>query len=225
MSSSDDYYDDEPYADQDDDSFGEGGEGGTEQSGAAASVGWRSWLNKKRGWILMLVLALVQSVFALVMLRLGAQAKPVATMSQEHVRDLAIEMLGHEVAFNQIYQLVPMRGGRKMTIGLDIVLVLGQLPEERVEGADRPTAEEFDAYTAALQQLEPNIRSKVNTLLQQIPPDELGDPEIYKTIKEDVKTYANDMMDSLDFGKGVRTSLGKRRVTDVLIPMFIRQYL
>ncbi len=44
-------------------------------------------------------------------------------------------------------------------------------------------------------------------------------------IKNDVRNYVNDTLDRLDFGDGVRKEIGKRRVTDVLLPMFVTQYL
>lgn len=185
----------------------------------------REWLNRRRGWLLILGLAVAQAVFATIVIYLRSEAKPVAEIRAAAIRDLAIDMLGHEVKIGQIYQLLPMRGGKRMTVGLDIVLILGQLPEERVEGAPRPSPEEFELFMQTIRDMEPRIRSRVNQILQQIPVDDYGTVDVHKRIKDNIKDYVNDSLDGLNFGKGLRPGIGKRRVTDVLLPMLIRQML
>ncbi|MCD8141444.1 MAG: flagellar basal body-associated FliL family protein [Planctomycetaceae bacterium] len=210
-------------------------EGEGEQTDADASAGedvnslgisWDSmkeWLTARRGWVLVIGLALAQGVFGVIMLGLRSEARPVGEVSIAAMQDLAVEMLGYEVKVGQIHQLIPMRGGKRMTIGLDISLILGQLPEEQIEGAPRPNAEEFALFIETIQMMEPRIRSRVNMLLQQIPTENFGTVDVYKTIKDDIKDYVNDTLEGLDFGKGLREGVGKRRVTDVLLPMFVRQ--
>jgi hypothetical protein len=185
----------------------------------------REWLTTRRGWVLIFGLMVAQGVFALIMLYLRSEAKPMAEVQYRSVRDLAVDMLGQEVKIGQIYQVLPMRGGRRMTVGLDISLILGQLPEEQVEGAPRPNAEEFAFFMAAIQAMEPGIRSRVNIMLQRIPSDAYGTTDVYRMIKDDVREYVNDTLDGLDFGEGLRQGIGKRRVTDVLLPMFVRQMM
>ncbi len=141
------------------------------------------------------------------------------------VRDLAVDMLGYEVKIGQMYQLIPMRGGKRMTIGLDMVLLLGQLPEEQIEGAPRPDPNELALFIGAIQAMEPGIRSRVNLLLQKIPTEEYGTPQPLRRIKDELRDYVNDTLEGLDFGGGLRPGIGKRRVTEVLLPMFIRQML
>lgn len=220
MTAEDDFYeDDEP------ESHG-GGEGeGGESGGPAQPVGLRNWLAGRRGWVALVAVTLLQGIFAVVMLAMRSDARPVTEIQSASIRDLAIEMLGHEVRVGQVYQLIPAPGGKRMTIGLDIVLVLGQLPAEQVEGAPRPTPEEFAAFTEAITFMETRIRSQVNVLLQSIPARDYGRVEVYKTIKDAVKDYINDSLEGLDFSKTVRPEIEKRRVTDVLLPMFIRQML
>ncbi len=189
-------------------------------------ISWESvkeWLTARRGWVLVIGLALAQGVFGVIMLGLRSEARPVGEVSIAAMQDLAVEMLGYEVKVGQIHQLIPMRGGKRMTIGLDISLILGQLPEEQIEGAPRPNAEEFALFIETIQAMEPRIRSRVNLLLQQIPTENFGTVDVYKTIKDDIKDYVNDTLEGLDFGKGLRDGVGKRRVTDVLLPMFVRQ--
>ena len=183
----------------------------------------RDWLNSRRGWILIFGLAIAQGLFATIMIFLRSEARPVDEEQYRRIQDLAVEMLGHEVKIGQVYQLLPMRGGKRMTVGMDIVLVLGQLPEERIEGAERPNAQEFEMFVGAIRDLEPEIRSRVNIVLQKIPPEEYGSVEVYKTIKDEIRDFVNDTLDGVDFGKGLRQGIGKRRVTDVLLPMFVRQ--
>ncbi|MCD7897186.1 MAG: hypothetical protein LUG50_11025 [Planctomycetaceae bacterium] len=183
----------------------------------------RNWLNAKRGWLIIIGLAISQAVFASIVIFFRSEARPMAEMQTRAILDLTTELLGHEVKINQIYQLLPGSGGTRMTVGMDVVLILGQLPEERVEGAPRPTPQEMETFMTVIYDMEPRIRSQVNILLQQIPAEDYGTVEVYKTIKEAVRTYVNDTLDGLDFGKSVRPGIGKRRVTDVLIPMFIRQ--
>lgn len=183
------------------------------------------WLTARRGWVLVVGLSIAQAVFGSIMYYLRSKAKPVTEISAAAIRELAIDMLGHEVKIDQIYQLVPMRGGKRMTIGLDVVLILGQLPAEQVEGAPRPNDEEFALFVATIQSMEPAIRSRVNMLLQQIPANELGTVESQKAIKRDLQNYVNDTLEGLDFGKSLRKDIGKRRVTDVLLPMFVRQFI
>lgn len=185
----------------------------------------REWLNKRRGWVLIVGLAVTQAVFAVIMILLRSEAKPVSADGVASIRDLAVDMLGHEVQIKQVYQLIPIRGGKRMTVGLDIALVLGQLPEERVEGAPRPTAEEMELFISTIYSMEPAIRSRVNIILQQIPVADYGTVDVYKRIKDNIRDYVNDTLDNLDFGKGLRQGIGKRRVTDVLLPMFVRQML
>lgn len=216
----------------DDDEEGEGGSpedsgGGDfgENAPAAAPGGIRNWLNNRRGWVIIAVITVLQGVFGLVMLQLSSGAKPAEEVHIASVRKFATDMLGHEVGVKQIYQLIPMRGGKRMTVGLDMVLVLGQLPGELVEGSERPTAEEMAVFIAAIQDMESRVRSRVNELLQRVPPQDWGSVEVYKTIKQDIRDYVNDTLEGLDFGKGVRPGIGKRRVTDVLLPMFVRQFM
>ncbi len=164
-------------------------------------------------------------MFGAIMMFLRSEAKPVNEVRMSAMEALAVDMLGHEVKIGQIYQLIPMRGGKRMTVGLDMSLMLGQLPEEQIEGAPRPTPEEFELFIAAIQAMEPGIRSRVNILLQKIPPGDYGSPRVLERVKEDVRQYVNDGLERLDFGKGLRRGIGKRRVTEVLLPMFIRQML
>lgn len=229
----DDLYDDDDenlLGEEDGDSEAAGGPGSGGDDDDENSIGIsrrniREWLTRRRGWVLIFGLAIAQGVFALLMLFLRSEAKPVAEIQMQHMRDLAVDMLGHEVKIGQVYQLLPMRGGKRMTVGLDIVLVLGQLPEEQIEGAPRPNDQEMAMFIQAIQDMEPRIRSRVNSLLQKIPAEDYGGVEVYKVIKDNIKNSVNDSLDGLDFGKGLRKGIGKRRVTDVLLPMFVRQMM
>jgi hypothetical protein len=225
-------------ADDDDDLFDDDDAGLTPEDGAGGGAGGGgpgalgiskeaifAWLTRRRGWVLIVGLAIAQGMAAGIMMYLRSEATPVAEVHTETIRDLAVDMLGYEVKIGQIYQLIPMRGGKRMTVGLDMVLLLGQLPEEQIEGAPRPDADEQALFIAAIQAMEPGIRSRVNILLQKIPARDYGSAQVLARIKEDVRGYVNDTLDGLDFGGGLRPELSKRRVTEVLLPMFIRQML
>lgn len=205
--------------------------GSAGDSGSAGSAtglsrqAFKDWLNRRRGWILICGLAIAQAAFAIIMIYLRSEARPVVQTQTRAVRDLAVDMLGHEVKFNQIYQLIPLRGGKRMTIGLDISLMLGQLPEEQIEGAPNPTPEEMALFIQAIQDMEQRVRSRVNSLLQRMPREDYGAAGMYAFIKDDLKKYINDSLAGLDFGKGIRKEINKRRVTDVLLPMFVRQMM
>ncbi len=225
----DEFEDDAPSGIPGDGEFSGEGDGGGEDGGAAAS-GFsfrriRDWMTSRRGWVMIAALAAVQAVFAVVVIHLRSEAKPIAEIRTQTIRDLATELLGYEVKVNQIYQLIPVRGGKRLTVGLDLVLVLGQLPEEQVEGAPRPNPEEMALFVETIKTMEPGVRSMVNILLQQIPADDLGSAGSYETIKSAVRKYVNDTLNGLDFGSGLRPDIGKRRVTDVLLPMFVKQYM
>ncbi len=216
-------YDDEDESAEQPGSPDDGGTGeGAPPSGAK---GFRDWLSGKRGWVMLFAVTVIQGLFATIMIMLRSDARPVRETEMQRIQALAVEMLGHEVAIKQIYQVLPAGGGKRMTIGLDIVLVLGQLPEERVEGAPRPNAEELEMFMAAIRDMEPRIRSQVNLLLQKVPAREYGSVDVPKMIKEEVKEYINDSLDRLDFGKKLRPGIGKRRVTEVLLPTFVRQVM
>lgn len=215
MSVDDDYDDDEE----------EGGAavGEPDPTLAAGKPGIRNWLQGRRGWVAIAILAFLQGIFAIIMLTLRTNAKSAVEVQTQQIKDLAVEMLGHEVEIKQIYQLLPAPGGKRMTIGLDIVLVLGQLPEERVQGVPKPSPEEFELFKAAIRDMEPRIRSRVNSFLQRVPKENYGRLEVLASLKEDVKNYINDSLDGLNFGKGLRKGISKRRVTDVLLPTFVWQ--
>jgi hypothetical protein len=164
-------------------------------------------------------------IASMIVIRLRSQATPAVEIRSAAVMALATDMLGREVKIDQIYQLLPMRGGKRMTVGLDLVLVLGQLPEERIEGAPRPTEDEMALFIATIGSMEPSIRSMVNILLQQMPAEDFGSVASQNGIKTEVRDYVNDTLDGLDFGSGLRPEIGKRRVTDVLLPMFVTQYM
>ncbi len=229
--------DDDLYEDEDDfsgeDDGGLDGEGGGPGGGARGDedgigislAGIKEWMTARRGWVLILGLAVAQGIFAIIVIHLRSQSTPVAEIRTAAIRDFATDMLGHEVKVNQIYQLLPMRGGKRLTVGLDLVLVLGQLPEERVEGAERPNAEEMAVFIGTIGSMEPAIRSMVNLMLQQAQKEEFGSLAAQTEIKNGVMKYVNDTLDSLDFSGGVRPEIGKRRVTEVLLPMFVTQYL
>jgi|GEM_PF-3472525 hypothetical protein len=184
--------------------------------------GFRNWMAGRRGWIMLVGITLAQALFATIMIMLRSNVKPMTEYEHQNIRALAVEMLGYEVAIKQIYQSLPGRGGRRMTIGLDIVLVLGQLPAEQVEGSPRPTGEEMDVFIQAIQGMEERIRSQVNFLLQKIPVADYGTTDVYKVIKDAVREYINDSLEGLNFGTLVRPGIDKRRVTEVLLPMFVR---
>ncbi len=185
--------------------------------------GLRGWLNARRGWAMIIGLALAQGLFALIMIALRSEAKPMAVTYTQNITELATDMLGYEVKVGQIYQVIPGRGGKRMTVGLDLVLILGQLPEERIEGSPRPTPAEMQLFIDTIRSMDDRIRSQVNILLQKIPPEEYGTVEVYKTIKLSVMNYINDSLESLEFGSKLRHGISKRRVTEVLLPMFVRQ--
>ncbi len=223
--------DDEDMDYGDDAAEGEGG-GGAELEGFETAEGSEAkvekkkgvigWLNARRGWTMLIGLAIAQGLFAVIMIALRSEAKPMAVAYSQHISELATDMLGYEVKVGQIYQVIPGRGGRRMTIGLDLVLILGQLPEERIEGSPRPTPGEMQLFIDTIRSMDDRIRSQVNILLQKIPPEEYGSVEVYKTIKQSVKDYINDSLDGLEFGKQLRKGISKRRVTEVLLPMFVR---
>lgn len=198
----------------------EEGIGGSPESAAPKS--WRSWLAGRTGWLVIIIIAILQGLFAIIMMLLKGSEKPLGGAGQTPIQALAVEMLGREVSVKDINQLISGPSGRRMTIGLDIVLVLGQLPEERIEGAPRPNEQEFEAFTTAIADMEPRIRSRMNTLLQKIPYEEYASPDVYTRIKTDIQNYVNDELEGLAFGN-VRPEIGKRRVTDVLLPLFVRQ--
>ncbi len=195
----------------------------TEGPGQTGPKGFRRWLNVRRSWILMIGLAIAQAIFAVIMINLRSDAKPLAVSHTLNIKELATDMLGYEVKVGQIYQLIPGRGGRRVTIGLDAVLILGQLPAELVDGAPRPNQTEMEMFIATIKAMEDRIRSQVNILLQKIPPEDYGTVEALKIIKQQVKDYVNDSLDGFNFGKQLRDGISKRRVTEVLLPMFIRQ--
>jgi hypothetical protein len=58
-----------------------------------------------------------------------------------------------------------------------------------------------------------------------VPREEYGSAGIYGFIKDDVRNYINDSLDGFNFGEGMRKEIGKRRVTEVLLPMFVRQMM
>ncbi len=214
-----------------DDPAGEGAEGAAAGAGARGdSLGIslrsiREWMTARRGGLMIAALSVAMAIASIIIIQLRSRATPVAEIRQAAVLGLATDMLGHEVKIDQIYQLLPMRGGKRMTVGLDIVLVLGQLPEERIEGAPRPNPEETALFIATIGSMEPSIRSMVNIMLQQMPSEEFGSVAAQNGIKTEVRDYVNDTLAGLDFGKGLRPEIGKRRVTDVLIPMFVTQYM
>lgn len=224
--STDDYYEDEEDEDlQHLEQQAENDAGGA-RSAPSGRVSFADWLSNRRGWVLLVSLAVAQGLFALIMLFMQRAAKPAGDMHAESIEDLAVEMLGHEIGIKEIYQYLPGRGGKRVSIGMELVLVLGQLPEERVEGADKPTPEEIAIFIAAIQDMEPRIRSKLNSLIQGIPMEHYSSTELvrdYERIKKEIADYVNTSLDNLDFGKSVRRGIGKRRVTDVLIPVFLRQ--
>ncbi|MCC8180079.1 MAG: hypothetical protein LIP23_04100 [Planctomycetes bacterium] len=216
---------DDDFLEDDDEESSEGGLEGEAGSAAGGRTGLKDWFKGRRGWLAIIFLAIVQAIFATIMILLRSDAKPVAVTEAAAIKDLAVEMLGREIQIEQIHQMIPAPGGRRMTIGLDMVLVLGQLPDEQIEGAPKPNPQEMEMVMAAITDLEPRIRSRVNSLLQQVPIEEYGRVEVLNNIKESVKNYVNDTLEGLDFGKNYREEISKRRVTDVLLPMFVRQFL
>lgn len=214
--STDDYFDD----DEDDLGGYEGGEGEgpeTPEGAAASKPGFKDWINRRRGWLLVIALALAQGLFALIMMFMRADARPAGSDAIRTVEDQAIDALGHEVAFSDIYYYLPAPGGRRISLNMNLVLNLGQLPQELVEGAERPTDAEYELFISAVQQMEPRIRDRLNMLVQTTPTDELATPEANARIREDLTDYINDMLESLDFGRGMRKNIDKRRVTDIYI--------
>ncbi len=99
---------------------------------------WRTWLSGRTGWIVIIIIALLQALFASIVILLKNKEKPVTSGGKTALQALAVEMLGYEVAVAGINQLISGPGGKRISIGVDLVLVLGQLPEEQIEGAPGP---------------------------------------------------------------------------------------
>lgn len=223
--STDDYY-----ADDEDEDLGhieehDETDGGTGDA-PRRKESFTEWLNNRRGWVLILSLAFAQGLFWVIMLFMHQSVTPSRDPAMLAIQDLAVEMLGHEVRIKEIHHYLPARGGKRISIGMELVLVLGQLPEERIEGADKPTPEEMNLFITAIQDMEPRIRSRLNSLIQRIPIEHYSSTELqedYATIKKDIADYINDSLERLDFGGSLRKTIGKRRVTEVLIPVFLRQ--
>lgn len=206
----------------DDDMSMEEGEESASGGTPAPSPGWRGLFSGRRGWIILAVIALLQAVFASVMLSLRSVRQPLPAAQQAEIRALAIDMLGREVGISGINQVISGARRHRMTVGLDLVLVLGQLPEERIEGSPRPTDLEMETFIAAINALDPKIRSRMITMLQAVKYEEYGDPAILDRFKSEIRDYVNDELEKLDFST-VRPEIGRRRVTEALLPMFVRQ--
>lgn len=191
-----------------------------EPGGGTPRSGGREWLAGRRGWVVIIALAVVQAVFATVMIVLRAPARA-KNDEKAAIEALAVDMLGREVSVKGVTQILPSGGGKRMVVAMDLVLVLGQLPEEQVEGAPRPNEEEMAQFMQAVTDMEPRIRGMVNSLLQRTNPGELRGVSVNEAIKRDVMNYVNDELEKLNFK--LRPGIGKRRVTDVLLPMFVRQ--
>ena len=189
--------------------------------GSDARKHWRDWMSGRTGWVVIVVITLLLGVFASILVSLKGTARPLTMDLPPEVEGLAVDMLGHEVAVRDMYQTVFGPGGRRLEVTVDIVLVLGQLPEERVVGAPHPTPEEFEAYVFVVSAMQERVRSRMVSLLQSIPIDEFGSSDIANRIKLDIMGYVNDELEQLSFPT-VRPGLGKRRVTDVLLPNFER---
>ncbi|MDR1533815.1 MAG: DUF3352 domain-containing protein [Planctomycetota bacterium] len=222
---------DSDYLNDDDDDYAEEGSEPGEAVGAdrpgepAAKVPLRNWLAGKRGWLILITLTLSQALFASVMIALRSRAAPSAATREELVRGLAVDMLGREVRIERIHQVVRVPGGKNLVIFMDIALVLGQLPEERIEGAERPGPEEMEIFAAAVAELAPAIRSRVNAMVRRLPPEQFATAEARRAIAEEVGNFVNDTLAGLNFGDRIRPGLGRRRVTEVLLPAFIRQLI
>ncbi|MCL2001604.1 MAG: hypothetical protein FWG74_09230 [Planctomycetes bacterium] len=216
--------------DDKDDAEGEADDGEASASGAVSAAaaplakpGFRNWMSGQRGWIMIIALTVIQGLFAVILMVMRDDVKPRMIIETQAVQDFAIEMLGREVVLTDIFQSIPVRGGKRVAIGMEITLVLGQLPVERIVGAERPTDSEMERFIVAIQEMEPNIRSRLNTLLLSIPPERFGRVEVFRMIKDDIQEMVNDGLERLDFGKTVRPGIDKRRVTEVLVPLFLRQ--
>ena len=201
----------------------DGEEDGTHAKGDAGKSrkNWRNWLSGRDGWVTIVVITLLLGVFASILVGLKGTARGLTLDRPPPMGSLSVDMLGHEVAVRDMYQTVFGSGGRRLEVTLDLVMVLGQLPEERVEGSPHPTLEEMEAYVQAVSSMDTRVRSRMVMLLQGIPIDEYGSSDIANRIKADIMGYVNDELEKLSFPT-VRPGLGKRRVTDVLLPSFER---
>ena len=227
MSLEDDYFKDDEADQQEESAEAEGSlpDGAAVRGeGASAPIGFRDWLAGRRGWLILVAMTMAQAIFASIVISLRSRARPMALSSVEMVNDMAVDMLGREIMISRISQVMPIQGGRKMVVFMDLALVLGELPEERVDGAQRPTPEEMALFSEAVTNMEPGIRSRVISLVRRIPPERYATGEAHREIADDVREYANGILAGLDFGDRVRPEVGRRRVTEVLLPAFIRQY-
>lgn len=203
------------------DTMPEDGQNTTDQADGKQKGNWRSALSSRSGCLVVVTILVAQAIFAVILISLKTN-KPELVPTKAEVAKLTTAMLGHEVHIPRISQIVREPTGKRISIGIDLVLVLGQLPEERLEGSPLPTEEEMLAFEEMVKAMEPRIRDRMNSFLQQIPYDEYGKSNIMQTIRDGVKNDINDALENIEF-KNVRPFISRRRVTDVFLPMFVQQ--
>ena len=187
-----------------------------------ATGGWRNWLAGHRGWFILAVLTVAQGLFTTVLLFLKTEVKRSDSAVEATRRHLSPDSARLEVMVKDITQYIRIPGGKHMTIGMDLVVVLGELPEERADDVMRPNGGEMQAFAEAVTAMEPAIRDRVNAILLRVPPGEYGNTEVQDLIRKELADYVNDRLEALDFPK-LRPEIGKRRVVAVFLPQFVRQ--
>ena len=217
-----------------------------EAKSAPASAGL---LGGMRGWIILIAAVVLEAVGFMVILHFqsvqGTKTEtPVAseTAPQEDPTD----RYGHVVKFKDMNFSVPTPGGTVAPLAMELVIRLGYSPEElrrKVTLSDKQWA----IFEGSISAMEPLIRDRLNIHIRQQTWNQLNSVSGQEKIKEYIKEFINNELEKTSLtpmkkaagggggghggGGGESSSDGgeetaevnKRRVIEVLIPMFYLQ--
>ncbi|MFH0911900.1 MAG: flagellar basal body-associated FliL family protein [Planctomycetota bacterium] len=111
-----------------------------------------------------------------------------------------------------------------ITLSLKMDIILGLTQGEKDNPAIHPSELEMGAFHKAVQGLDPDIRDKLQNIIDSMTLQEIQKPVGKERIKRELRDYINDRLDGLDFKEAVQKDRDKRRIidaNDIKITQFI----
>ncbi|MHC4870221.1 MAG: flagellar basal body-associated FliL family protein [Planctomycetota bacterium] len=178
----------------------------------------------KKGWLIVIVVVVLEAVFFGLLLYLNKTDPKKASSDKSEIQEGKIDSayLGkYKAAFKELNYSIMSTSANMATLSMDIEVLLNPTREE-IESEDYPTDEAMIEFQKAVNSLEPDIRDYLQSTVGSMQLQQLLKQDGKDHIKNQLKSYINERLERINF-KTIDEKVDRKRITDVKIPRFILQ--